>query len=213
VPRPLDYWLNDLDPALACWWFAVHDYPDQLIAAVIAADPKTQLAAIKERLAGTYRVPETADEIVEIALAKLVMHRCGSYGYGAGSRDGGDQADPERNRITAQWRPAEIAAKIRAISGHFRLRQVRFSQRQCWHVIEDRERRALIYCDPPYLRATQALVTRKFALSDHQRLAETLRRSSHAIAVSHRINTQIRDLYAGWAEIIEVDEVDMLITL
>jgi len=53
---------------------------------------------------------------------------------------------------------------------------------------------------------------RPFSLEDHTRLAETLRYSPHAFALSHRHNTTIRELYAGWAEVHEIDAADMLIT-
>jgi hypothetical protein len=111
-----------------------------------------------------------------------------------------------------RWYPEMIAAKICALSGHFRLRQVRISQRECWHLIDDHSRKAFIYCDPPYLYASAALYMRRFSLADHKRLAEALRGSPHAFALSHRYNTTIRDFYAGWAQVDEVDSADMLIT-
>jgi len=212
VPRPINYWFNDLDPVLASWWFAVRDYPNELIAAVIACQPnQNQFSEIKEWLASIYQVPETAEEIVEIALAKLVLNQCCFYGFGAGLRVGTHQAGFQDNRIGARWRPQESAAKIRAISGHFRLRNVRLSQRQCWYAIEHTERLSLLYLDPPYLGMTPSHM-RKFTLQDHKRLAETLRRSPYPFAMSHRINAKIRDLYTGWAEISEIDAVDYLIT-
>lgn len=58
VPRRIDYWFNDLDPPLACFWFAVRDFPDELIAAITAYQPDAKLfPAIKKRLMSTYRVP------------------------------------------------------------------------------------------------------------------------------------------------------------
>jgi len=149
--------------------------------------------------------------LIEIAVQKLALHQLSHHGYGAGVRGGIEQEQPERNHLTGRWRPAEIGTKIRAISGHFRLRQVHLSQGQCWRLVEDVNRRAFVYCDMPYLYATP-LYMRKFTLQDHEQLAETLRCSHHAFAVSHRINTKIRDLYAGWAEIREVDPIDYLIT-
>lgn len=215
LPRQIRYWFNDLDPPLACFWFAVRDFPDEFIAAITAYQPDvTRFAAVKKRLMSTYRVPPETDagnaELIEIAVQKIALHQLSHHGYGAGVRGGIKQEQPERNHLTGRWRPAEIVTKIRAISGHFGLRQVHLSQGPCWRLVEDVNRRALVYCDMPYLYATP-LYMRKFTLLDHERLAETLRRSPHAFAVSHRINTKIRDLYAGWAEIREVDSIDYLI--
>jgi site-specific DNA-adenine methylase len=213
APRRLSYWLNDRDPAVAAFWFAVRDRPDELIERVMLFDrDDDSFDQYRHSLSINYRVPDDDGALVELAFAKLVVQQCSHMGHGGGRR-GGDQGRPDRNRFDGRWYPEKIVRTIRALSTHFKNQAVRVSGYDFSRIVNEPAQggRALVYADPPYLDNPSGLYARTLTLADHKRLAELLRQSPHAFALSHRHHQTIRSLYSGWAEIIQVDATDMLI--
>jgi len=86
---------------------------------------------------------------------------------------------------------------------HHRLRNVTILQRDGIEIIDKigDDDGAAIYCDPPYL-VKGAKYVHDFAISDHDRLAEALRRFTKArVVVSYYDHPRLAELYPGWTKI------------
>ena len=67
-------------------------------------------------------------------------------------------------------------------------------------VIQDTDRRSLLYLDPPYYAKGNDLYQHGFTVDDHQRLANALRHTEHAWVLSYDDCSEVRQLYK-WANV------------
>lgn len=86
---------------------------------------------------------------------------------------------------------------------HERLRSVLILRRDAFDLVEsiaDQDGTA-IYCDPPYLTKS-AKYQHDFAVDDHRRLADLLRRFEQArVVVSYYDHPALAELYDGWGKV------------
>jgi site-specific DNA-adenine methylase len=162
----------------------------------------------KTQLDGLVRPPDETREIVEMGFQKLALHQMSHSGFGKGVRGGLRQETLEK--ITARWSPEAISKKLLIIHNRLRRCRVQITGFDFSRLIEDTSRRSCFYLDPPYLENRFGYYEYEFALADHHRLAGLLRESPHRFALSHGHHPEIRRLY-DWAEIVEIDEQDLLI--
>lgn len=79
------FWINDRDPAVACVWFAVKHYPEQMIELVGSFRPDVNdFRRFKATIATTFCPPTEQKEIVELAFCLLAVQFMCWSGWGGG---------------------------------------------------------------------------------------------------------------------------------
>jgi site-specific DNA-adenine methylase len=202
------FWLNDRDPAIACLWFAVKHYPDQLIELVRSFRPHVnEFRKLKARLAATHCLPAEENRVVELAFCILASQFMCWSGWGGGVRGGYEQ---RYDLIGERWLPELTIRKIRFLHRRLNRVETRITAFDFGRLIDDTEERALIYCDPPYMNSGNRY-RYTFSPADHTRLAEMLRQTPHHWVASYSHHAEIYRLYR-WAQIVSITDRELLIT-
>jgi site-specific DNA-adenine methylase len=201
------FWLNDRDPAVACLWFAVKNYPDQLIELVQSFHPhEDAFRKLKARLAATIRLPAAQNEIVELGFCILAVQFMSWSGWGGGFRGSYEQ---RYDRLGERWLPELTIRKIRFLHRRLNRVETRITGFDFGGLIQDTKERALIYCDPPFINAGNRY-RHRFSPADHARLAAMLEQTPHHWVVSYSHHAKINRLYR-WARIESITDRDVLI--
>jgi DNA adenine methylase len=203
-------WLNDADPCLATLWECVMHQPDALMMLVEELNHvlDEKYFYLFQRELRSIRTPADLDRYGPcwVALAKLGVHLM-SYS-GLGTRAGGPMGGRQQWKpysIRSRYNPARISSTIdefRSILGT-RLREGTCTCLPFERLFEPGE--AVLYFDPPYIKAGPDLYQLGFNLADHERLASLLKRETRPWLLSYDDHPVIRDLYHGWTRIEEVE--------
>jgi DNA adenine methylase len=200
------FWLNDRDPAVACLWFAVKHYPDQLIELVRSFRPHVNdFCKLRARLAATFHLPVERNEIVDLAFCTLAVQFMSSV-WGDRARGGCEQ---RHERIGERWLPELRIKKIRFLHRRLNRVETRITGFDFAGLVRDTNDRALIYFDPPYMIARKRY-RYGFSPADHARLAEMMKQTPHHWVLSYGDDPQIHWLYR-WARIERITDSELLI--
>jgi DNA adenine methylase len=209
------YLLNDLDPTMIALWLAIRDYPAELVERVGRFIPSLQ--EFYRGLPLWHRVtvlPESPDEIIEVAFLRLVHQTLSQSGMVDGGPRGGKYQS--HYTIAMKWKAARIKSIIRLCSQRIRLpRKIQISNHDFTSVVGDSEVSKLLFCDAPYWPNTPDMPRRfyrnKFSVADHARLAQMLRLTPNRWAAVYGDHVRIREYYE-WAKIIPITDSEILIT-
>jgi DNA adenine methylase len=203
--RMQQFWLNDLDVGVFCFWQSLKDSPNALKAMIRAYRPKPEhFSYLKEYFAdGTLRPVDKAD-IVRIGFFKFLIHQISYSGLGvkAGTVRGG--SSQFHSAVDARWAPERTCAQIDCWSAVFAHSDVRVTNLDWSHVVSDESVPSFLYLDPPYYGCGQRLYQHSFADEDHHRLAKALTETRHLWALSYNDCPKVRALYS-WAAISELE--------
>ncbi len=187
--------LNDLDGAIYSFWQAVKRQPDDLIA-LIRQTPVT--LAEWRRQKAVYDAQDTRDRL-SLAFATFYLNRCNHSGI-LGARPVGGMVQSGRYRITSRYNKDTSISKIAAIARHadsieaFNMDGVDF----VGHLKQThRNRKLLIYFDPPYYQKGPALYLNHFTRQDHETLRDCIVRCSFPWVLSYDNHDDIVRLYEG----------------
>ena len=214
-PDMKSIWINDKDIGIACLWTSIINYIDDFKERVNSFKPSVdQFYLIKEELIALKTMPKQRKKIVDIGFKKLAIHQISYSGLGtkSGSPLGGKQQDSEY-KIDCRWSPKSICKKASNIHDQFyviSLRDNEFSaislhDNCCTNLdfedlIVSDETDAFIYLDPPYFVKGNGLYQENFTANDHQRLADSLKKTNHTWVLSYDDCDEVRALYEGWAD-------------
>lgn len=204
LPAPTTVWINDLDYGLVCLWTAVRDDHENLIDQVQRFTPSVDaFYQFKEQDRALFK----GVDVTTAGFRKFALHQMSFSGNGAmaGGPIGGREQRSEYN-VNCRWRPTrhcvEIQERHRILTG-FR-RPVRITRKDFTTLIDGAPGHAFVYADPPYFKAGPQLYKHAFGLTDHQRLAASLRNSRAQWVLSYDDQDEIRALYdETWADIRE----------
>lgn len=198
--------INDRDPAIADLWTSVIREPDNLCEKVkkYVPDPK-DFYILKEELQGY----EGGGNFTEWGFKKLVLHQISFSGLG--TRSGSPQGGKSQNSsygISCRWSPHSLEKKISSIS--VLLNEVGVEGDRCYcgdfsSFIRDD---CLIYLDPPYLEKGPEIYEYYFSRKDHFRLRDLLQRSSSSWIASYDNHPLIQEMYTGWSEVANLQNVN-----
>ena len=185
--------VNDLDSSLIAIYKAAIEDPHKLKEKVLRVDPTPKLWDRCREIDGT------VDDVVEAAVAKLVLHCCShaGLGYKAGSCQGGAK-QLSKYPIGCRWNALAICRMID------RLGEILGSTSRIFNTdfedalkqVDDNEE-TFIFADPPYVGAGDGLYRHSMTLDDHTRLADCFHQSQARWLITYDDCELTRDLYAG----------------
>jgi DNA adenine methylase len=199
-------WINDKDIGIACLWTAVIKYHDSFKELVHEFKPSVAaFHRLREELTSIAAMPTQQDKIVEVGFKKLAIHQI-SYS-GLGTKSGGPlggEKQASKYKIDCRWSPSYICKKVDVLNTRFAaitLHDGACTNHDFVDLIADTGCRSLLYLDPPYFEKGNDLYQHGFTLSDHERLADSLRTTSHAWVLSYDDCPKVRELYEDWANV------------
>lgn len=203
------FWINDKDISLACLWTAVIKYNDEFIERVNNTFPSVELFySIKEELLNLDTHPSSKEDVLDIALKKLLIHQSSFSGLGTksgGPLGGKDQSS--KYKIDCRWSPKYIVNKIdkfKDLTSEITFKHDGCTSLDFEQILLDSSVKCFIYLDPPYYIKGNDLYQHGFSLDDHQRLSTILKNTGHTWLMSYDDCSEIRELYK-WAHVIELD--------
>lgn len=193
-------WLNDRDYGLRCFWGAVYDVPEELIARIRTFSP-----SVKAFLQFKSEDLRCDLDVVEIGFRKLALHQMSFSGLGAkaGGPIGGLEQSSQYN-VECRWNPSRLCRHICARHSELRrFAEVRITAYDFGDVIKGAPASAFIYADPPYVAKGPELYKHSMGDADHRRLAALLYASRAPWVLSYDDHPLVHELY-GWAHIDRV---------
>jgi len=198
-------WINDKDIGISCIWTSVIRYPEDLKRRIVDFIPTVEnFNKIRNELIDIDSPPNNPSSIVDIGAKKIQVHQT-SYS-GLGTKSGGPLGGVEQKskyKIDCRWSPDYICRKIDTL--HKQFEEIDIHNNGCTYLdfgqlIEDDSCKSLLYLDPPYYEKGNDLYQNGFTESDHQRLADLLKRTDHQWILSYDYCPEIMKLYE-WAKI------------
>lgn len=213
LQEPLDIpsiWINDKDPGIACLWTSVLNYPEELKNCVRHFKPSVDYFHLfKQELLSIEQEPVERGDIIRTGFMKLAIHQTSYSGLGtkSGSPLGGKE-QKSKYKIDCRWSPEYICKKIDRINTQmsvFKIHDNSCTSEDFEKLIKDESKLALLYLDPPYYIKGNELYQHGFSENDHLRLAESLKSTNHSWVLSYDDCAEIRNMYAGWSVIEQLD--------
>jgi DNA adenine methylase len=172
---------NDSNASMIALWRSVREHPGELIERVWSFTPTLgSFYEFRSYLRDVDRVPADPRELVMLGFRRLVHQRTAHSGFPNGGPRGGNSQ--RRHLITEKWNPRHIAAMIQVCSARLAYaKSLMIRHGEFEEVIADRSRRAVVFCDPPYLliKANDYYVSEEFRDTDHARLRDMLVHTPH----------------------------------
>ena len=187
--------LNDLDPSIYAFWWAVINASEKLIA-MITRTPITIDEWKRQR--DIARRKDMAN-LLSLGFATLYMNRCNRSGILNANPIGGIN-QTGRYKIGARFNKEGIIKKIKAISEKASSIEIRNST--CERLLSGLKRRKctsnlLVYLDPPYFQKGPSLYMNHYNEEDHKNLAELILSCNFNWVLSYDCHKEIRELYAS----------------
>jgi len=199
-------WLNDRDTSVASLWSSVIQYPEDLINYVQSFEPSVDKFYEYKAFLQERKVPGGDEHMVEIGFKNLAIHRLSYSGLGtmAGGPLGGKHQASSQG-VDSRWNPERLVKEIEQLHALLSAKS-RYccSSFDFQRMIEYPWAKSLLYIDPPYYQMGNDLYHCGLTATDHQRLANSLRKTSHLWLLSYDDCPEIRDRYA-WASIQEIE--------
>lgn len=187
--------LNDLDVAIYSFWRAVKESPAELIT-LIRTTPISMVEWKQQK--AIYDCKDTTD-MLALGFATFYLNRCNHAGI-LEARPIGGMKQTGTYRINSRFNKATSIAKIEAIAEHsasiqvFNLDGVSFLK----HLKRThRNRKCLIYFDPPYYQKGPALYLNHFSYEDHKALRDNIVTCPFSWVLSYDTDEDIVALYRG----------------
>jgi DNA adenine methylase len=195
-------WLNDLDCSTIAAWLAVQRHPEQLQLAIQTFRPSVHRFELsRSDMLNAATVPKRPTDLVHLALCTFVVRQLafGSVAVSGGSPRGGFFQSGED--VARRWPVSRLCKRIDLVSPL--LRGARITNIDFEEVIAA-PRSALVYIDPPYVKAGQELYKHYFTEGDHDRLARLLRNSIHDWVLSYDDHPIIWSNYGSFCRISRI---------
>lgn len=185
-------WINDLDPAVYCFWRSVLDCTDELCALV--ANAKLSVAEWRGQRE-IYRRADTADPLA-LGFATLYMNRTNRSGVLTGSVIGGlDQTGTWK--IDVRFPKDTLISRIEKIADYGnRIKVTSEDAIKLVNSLPDNPKQ-FIYLDPPYFNNGRRLYLNHYGPDDHTNLAAAVQTLPGKWLVTYNDADEIRQLYEG----------------
>lgn len=186
--------LNDLDPAIYAFWWAVLNASDELIKR-LSQIPITISEWKRQR-----EISQKKDsrDLFALGFATLYMNRCNRSGILSANPIGGINQTGSY-KIDARFNREGLSNKIKSIAEKASLIQIRNTS--CERLLSDLKRRRctsnlLVYLDPPYFQKGPSLYLNHYNGEDHARLARIVLGCNFNWILSYDCHEEIMRLYS-----------------
>lgn len=164
--------INDIDPLIYAFWYSVLNETDWLLEKIQNTDVDMKEWYRQREIHLNYK----NHSLLEVGFATLFMNRTNRSGIiKAGVIGGKNQEGPFK--IDARFNKKEISDRILRIS-HYKNR-ITLLNKDAMHVIKDekiiKNRRCLIYLDPPYFKKGSMLYSNFYTKEDHFEIARIVK--------------------------------------
>lgn len=186
-----EIFINDLDPSVYAFWYAVLNNSDELCEWIEDVEVSVRK---REEYKEIQRQYKTVNKM-ELAKSTFFLNRTNVSGVIFGGPIGG-VSQKGKYKIDARFNKRELIKRIRDIA--------RFAHRihlsnqdgiDFLNTIERRTEDIFIYLDPPYYKKGSYLYMNAFKDDDHRALADTVRQLKKKWMVSYDNHDFIFDLY------------------
>jgi len=186
-----DIFINDLDPSIYAFWYAVLNRADALCEWIEQVPITVEQWSVYRQIQDNYK---TAD-ILELAKSTFFLNRTNVSGVISGGIIGGIN-QTGRYKINARFNKTELISRIRDIQ--------RFSHRihlsnldgiDFVRQLERMKRDIFIYLDPPYYKKGSDLYMNAFCNEDHKKLADYVKTMRKKWIISYDNQEFIMQLY------------------
>lgn len=161
-----DIHINDYDPAVAAFWGALVNQPEELCRRVkdCTVDMPTWYQ-MKE-------VQEAEDpDLLDLGFSTLFLSRCNFSGILRGGVLGGKQ-QKGRYKLDCRFRKDELIRRIERLAAE--KHRIQVSCEDAMRVIERAPEGSFLYIDPPFVHKAPGLYTHAYQAEDHKKLANLL---------------------------------------
>lgn len=189
-------WINDIDVDLYSLWVATIHHTEELCDLVCSQSvTKDTFYELQEKI--LYPREFAQNQIMERAIDKLVVHKVSFSGMGemAWSPAGGKN-QTGKWKFDRHWNVNSICDQILKVSKAMKGAKVTCFKYQ--NVLQTKNKRVLLYVDPPYVEAGRKCYKHSFTEKDHRNLASLLVASIHKWIVSYDDHPLVQELYAGF---------------
>lgn len=188
-----EVWLNDIDPAIFAFWYAVLNTPDELCERLL----RTKVTMHQWRKQRKVLQDESSEGL-DLAFATLFLNRTNRSGILKGGVIGGQAQDGDY-KLDCRFNKAGLIEKIQRIH---RYRDVvtltQLDAETCLRRWAKRlPTRGLINIDPPYYKQGRDLYLSFYEPEDHARLAKLVRSLTVPWMLTYDDVPEIEALYAG----------------
>jgi len=187
--------LNDLDPAIYSFWRSILENTEEFLH-LMHRTPITVKEWCKQR--EIYRAKP--DDILQLGFATFFLNRCNRAGILLANPIGGLE-QKGKYRIDARFKKEKLELKIRKIANRkdvintYNLDAIEFVKKV---KRKHRNRKFLIYFDPPYYQKGELLYFNHYRHDDHEELSHHIRNCSFPWLLSYDNQPEITDLYNGF---------------
>ncbi|NML24309.1 DNA adenine methylase [Zoogloea dura] len=188
-----EVWLNDVDPAIYTFWYAVVHEPDPLCEKIL----KTKVT-IEEWFRQREIIQDRAADLQARAFSTLFLNRTNRSGILKGGVIGGKNQNGSY-KLDCRFNREDLINKIQRIHSYREVIQLsQLDAEQClirWNKLLPK--RALINIDPPYYAQGRDLYLSFYEAADHARLAKLVRGLDSPWMLTYDDTPEIENLYMG----------------
>lgn len=187
--------LNDLDSAIYSFWRSILDNTEEFLH-LMHRTPITVNEWRKQR--EIYHAKP--DDILQLGFATFFLNRCNRAGILLANPIGGLE-QKGKYKIDARFNKEKLEVKIREIANRkdvikiYNLDAVEFIKKL---KRKHRNRKFLIYFDPPYFQKGKLLYFNHYRHDDHEELSHHIRNCSFPWLLSYDNQPEITELYNGF---------------
>lgn len=186
-----DIYINDLNPSIYAFWYAVLTRPDDLCNWI-------ETVPVTVEQWNTYRQIQTnykTVEIFELAKSTFFLNRTNVSGVISGGVIGGLN-QTGKYKIDARFNKTELINRIRDIHRFsHRIHLSNFDGIDFVKKIERMKKDVFLYLDPPYYQKGSDLYMNAFTDNDHQKLSDFVRTMRKKWIISYDNQEFITHLY------------------
>ncbi len=184
--------LNDLDPAIYAFWRSILDHTEDFIA-LIYRTPITISEWYKQR--ETYH--SKPDDILQLGFATFFLNRCNRAGILLANPIGGLN-QMGQDKIDARFKKEKMEMKIRKIADQ--KDAISLYNLDAVDLVKElkrkhKNRKFLIYFDPPYYQKGELLYLNHYCHDDHKKLSHYISHCPFPWLLSYDNQPEIITLY------------------
>lgn len=185
--------LNDLDVAIYSFWKSVQEFPRELVKLIRST--RVSMAEWR-RQKEIYSAKDTSD-MLKLGFSTFYLNRCNHSGI-LGARPIGGMKQSGQYSINSRYNKATSIAKIEAIAERADSIDILNLDGICFLTLlkqKHRNRKCLVYLDPPYYQKGPVLYLNHFSHEDHKALRDSILNCSFPWVLSYDNHQEIVHLY------------------